>query len=175
MHSGPSNREEISALTANEIAYIRLRLQSFPFPPHVLVLYSSFIHFPFCSTAYLFSFFVQHKYKGEVVLTHVVLFAVCTSLQLLQVCFLTNPMARLVSLSACSPERSMGITVNALSCFCRVVECLLLMDTPVACFLRCQTRALSPAPSGTAFRSQAVQSDQSYCPQNQSASFSTKW
>lgn len=174
MHSGPSNRAEISALTANEIAYIRLLLQSFPFPPHVLVLYI-FIYFPFCSTAYLFSFFAQCKYKGEVVLTHVVLFAVCTSLQLQQVRFLTNPMARLVSLSACSPERSMGITVNALSCFCRVVECLLLMDTPVACFLRCQTRALSLAPSGTACRSQTVQSDQSYCPQNQSASFSTKW
>lgn len=108
-------------------------------------------------------------------LTHVVLFAFCTSLQLQQVRLLTNPMARLVSLSACSAERSMGITVNALSCFCRVVECLLLMDTPVACFLRCQAKALSPTPSGTACRLQAVQSDQSYCPQNQSASVSTLW
>lgn len=115
------------------------------------------------------------KYKGEVVLTHVVLFAVCTSLQLQQVCLLTNPVARLVSLTACSADRSMGITVNALSCFCRVVECLLLMDTPVACFLRCQPKALSPTPSGTACRSQAVQSDQSYCPQNQSAFVSTIW
>lgn len=81
---------------------------------------------------------------------------------------------------ACLPDcvqccRSMGITVNALSRFCRVVECLLLMDTPVACFLRCRTKALSPTPWGTACRSQAVQSDQSYCPHNQSPPVSTIW
>lgn len=50
-------------------------------------------------------------------LTHVVLFAVWTSLQLQQVRLLTNPMAWLVSLTACSADRSMSITVNALSCF----------------------------------------------------------
>ena len=124
---------------------------------------------------YLFLFFCARQYKGEVVLTYVVLFAVCTSLQLQQLRLLTNPMARPVSLTAGRAERSMGITVNALSCFCRVVECLLQMDTPVACFPCCQTKTLSPTPSGTAFRSQAVQSDQSYCPENQSASVSTVW
>lgn len=122
-----------------------------------------------------FNFFCPTQYKREVVLTHVVLFAVCTSLQLQQVRLLSNAMARLVSLTACSADRSMGITVNALSCFCRLVECLLLMYTPVACFLRCQTKALRTNPWGTACRSQAVQSDQSYCPQNQSPPFSAIW
>lgn len=81
-------------------------------------------------------------------LTHVVLFAVCTSLQLQQVRLLTNPMARLVSLSACSPERSMGITVNALSCFCRVVECLLLMDNACRLFSSLPDQGFEPSPLG---------------------------
>lgn len=125
------------------------------FLPHFFSRCSCFL---LCSTGYLFiySFFCATQYKREAVLTHVVLFAVCTSLQLQQVRLLTNPMPRLVSLTACSVDRSMGITVNALFCFCRILECLLLMDTAVACFLSCQTKAWSPTPLGTACRSQAV-------------------
>ncbi len=70
----------------------------------------------------------------DVVLTRAVLFAVCSSLQLHRVCLQTNRMGQLVSLTVCSADRSMGITVNTPSCFCRVVECLLLMDTPIGCF-----------------------------------------
>lgn len=101
----------------------------------------------------------------DVVLTHAVLFAVCSALQLRRLCLQTNRMGQLVSLTVCSAERSMGITVNTLSCFCRVVECLLLMDTPIGCFSLRQIKALLCL--GTACRSQAVQSDQSHCPQNQ--------
>lgn len=53
-------------------------------------------------------------------------------------------------------------------CFCRVVECLLPMATPVACFPLCQIKALIRL--GTVCRSRAVQSDQSHCPKNRQAS-----
>lgn len=105
-------QEQISAWPLNDTAHTRLP-QSFTFPPHFLAL--RFFHFPFCSTGYGFLYFGAAQYKGEVVLTHVVLFAICTSVHLQQLRLLTNPMARLVSPTA---DRSMGITVNALSCFC---------------------------------------------------------
>lgn len=47
-----------------------------------------------------------------------------------------------VSLTVCNADRSMGFTVNTLSYFCRVVECLLLMDTPIGCFPLRQIKAL---------------------------------
>lgn len=62
--------------------------------------------------------------------------------------------ASFVSVTVRSADRSMGITVNTLSCFCWVLECLLLMDTPIGCFPLCQIKALHCL--GTACRSQAV-------------------
>lgn len=39
-----------------------------------------------------------------------------------------------LSLTVCGTDRSIGITVNTLTCFCRVVECLPLTDTPIGGF-----------------------------------------
>lgn len=99
-------------------------------------------------------------------LTHAVHFAVCSPLQSHQVsvCLQTKRMGQLVSLTVCSDDQSMGITVNTLSWFCRVVECLLLMDTPMGCFPLRPIEALHRL--GMGCRSQAVQNDQSHCPQN---------
>lgn len=134
-HQSPAEHQLSSWLSCSVLTSVRPQLtHTYPPPPH------TYINFKFST----FSFFGTTHYKKEVVLTHVGPFAVCSSLQLQQVRLLTDPMARLVSLAACSADRSMGITVNAPSCFCRVVECLLLMDTPVACFLR--GRALIPLP-----------------------------
>lgn len=49
--------------------------------------------------------------------------------------------------------------------FVDFVECLVLMDTPIGCFPLCPIKAVLRL--GTGCRSQAVQSDQSHCPQNQ--------
>lgn len=84
----------------------------------------------------------------DVLLTRAVLFAVCSFLQLPRVCLQTNRMGQLVSLTVCSADRSMGITVNTLSCFCRVVECLSLMDTPIGCFSSPPDEGFAPPGDG---------------------------
>ncbi len=79
----------------------------------------------------------------DVMLTCAVLFAVFSSLQLHRVCLQTNRMGQLVFLTACSADRSMDITVNTLSCFCRVVKCSCWWTRPSAVFLSGRSRLCS--------------------------------
>lgn len=66
---------------------------------------------------------------------------------------------QLVSLTMCSTDRSMDITANSLSCFCWVVECLFLTDTPFGSFPVRRIEVLLHL--GTVCRSWHVQSGQS--------------